>query len=80
MGKIVFMHCDLDSSDGRTVEGITLVVDGDVKTVLDYILMEKGDEFKSRTEIVNHALIDGLKILTDEIQSSKNENIAPKKK
>ena len=29
MGKIVFMHCDLDSSDGRTVEGITLVVDGD---------------------------------------------------
>ena len=73
MGKIVFMHCDLDSSDGRTV-------DGDVKTVLDYILMEKGDEFKSRTEIVNHALMDGLKILTDEIKSSKNENIAPKKK
>ena len=71
MGKIVFMHCDLDSSDGRT---------GDVKTVLDYILMEKGDEFKSRTEIVNHALMDGLKILTDEIKSSKNENIAPKKK
>ena len=68
MGKIVFMHCDLDSSDGRTVEGITLVVDGDVKTVLDYIL------------IVNHALMDGLKILTDEIKSSKNENIAPKKK
>ena len=46
MGKIVFMHCDLDSSDGRTVEGITLVVDGDVKTVLDYILMEKANLIK----------------------------------
>lgn len=73
MDKIVFMHCDLDSSDGRTVEGITLVVDGGVKTVLDYILMEKGDQFKNHTEIVNHALMDGLKILTDEIRAEKAE-------
>lgn len=73
MDRIVFMHCDLDSSDGRTVEGITLVVDGGVKTVLDYILMEKGDQFKNRTEIVNHALMDGLKNLTDEIRAEKAE-------
>lgn len=73
MDRIVFMHCDLDSSDGRTVEGITLVVDGGVKTVLDYILMEKGDQFKNRTEIVNHALMNGLKNLTDEIRAEKAE-------
>lgn len=73
MDRIVFMHCDLDSSDGRTVEGITLVVDGGVKTVLDYILMEKGDKFKNHTEIVNHALMDGLKNLTDEIRAEKAE-------
>lgn len=73
MDRIVFMHCDLDSSDGRTVEGITLVVDGGVKTILDYILMEKGDKFKNHTEIVNHALMDGLKNLTDEIRAEKAE-------
>lgn len=71
MDKIVFMHCELNGSDGRTAEGITLVVDGGVKTVLDYILMEKGDEFKNRTEIVNHALLTGLKALTDEIRESR---------
>lgn len=71
MDKIAFMHCDLNRNDGETVEGITLVVDGPVKTVLDYILMEKGDEFKNRTEIVHHALMNGLKMITDEIKAEK---------
>lgn len=71
MDKIAFMHCELDRNDGETVQGITLVVDGPVKTVLDYILMEKGDEFKNHTEIVHHALMDGLKRITDEIKSKR---------
>lgn len=71
MDKIAFMHCDLNRNDGETVPGITLVVDGPVKTVLDYILMEKGDEFKNHTEIVHHALMDGLKRITDEIKAEK---------
>lgn len=74
MDKIAFMHCDLDRNDGQTVEGITLVVDGPVKTVLDYILMEKGDEFKNYTEIVHHALMNGLKMITDEIKADKATN------
>lgn len=71
MDKIAFMHCDLNRNDGETVPGITLVVDGPVKTVLDYILMEKGDEFKNHTEIVHNALMDGLKRITDEIKAEK---------
>lgn len=71
MYKIAFMHCELNRNDGETVEGITLVVDGPVKTVLDYILIEKGDEFKNHTEIVHHALMDGLKRITDKISADK---------
>ena len=42
MGKIVFMHCDLDSSDGRTVEGITLVVGVDVGIALLPLILKIG--------------------------------------
>ncbi len=73
MDKIAFMHCDLDRNDGQKVQGITLVVDGPVKTVLDYILMEKGDEFKNHTEIVHHALMNGLKMITDEIKAEQGK-------
>ncbi len=71
MDKIAFMHCELNRNDGETVEGITLVVDGPVKTVLDYILMKKGNQFKNHTEIVHHALMDGLRRITDEMSADK---------
>lgn len=71
MDKTTFMVTDIDRSDGVTVKGITLVVDGSTRLILDYIL-EQNKNFKNHVEIVNDALMKGLKILTDEIK--KNEN------
>lgn len=75
MDKTTFMVTDIDRSDGATVKGITLVVDGSTKLILDFIL-DQNRNFKNHVEIVNDALMKGLKILTDEIkgnESKKNE-------
>lgn len=44
---------------GEKVQGITIIVDGKLKEVLD-LLMKNNPNYKNYTEIVRDALFDGI--------------------
>ena len=44
---------------GEVVEGITIIVDGKIKTAMD-IIMQKESKYNSYSEIVRDALFEGI--------------------
>lgn len=55
---------------GEKVQGITIIVDGKLKEVLD-LLMENNSGYKNYTEIVRDAFFSGVNTL---IEGYKNRN------
>ena len=54
---------------GETVQGITIVIDGKLKEVVD-LLIKKNPHYKNYTEIVRDALFKGINEIILEINNS----------
>ncbi|MEQ3122443.1 hypothetical protein AAAX76_03470 [Roseburia amylophila] len=50
---------------GEKVQGITIIVDGKLKEVLD-LLMKNNPDYKNYTEIVRDAFFDGINLMIRE--------------
>ena len=50
---------NLNDKTGEKVQGITIIVDGKLKEVLD-LLMKNNPDYKNYTEIVRDAFFDGI--------------------
>lgn len=57
---------DKEGSD-EAVDGITIIIDGPIKQVLDIIIRKSG-HYKDYTEVVRDALFEGLNSLTQSIK------------
>lgn len=56
---------------GEKVQGITIIVDGKLKEVLD-LLIKKNSSYKNYTEIVRDAVFKGINTM---IEEQKNKDI-----
>lgn len=50
---------------GERVSGITIIVDGKLKAVMD-LLIAKNDKYQDYTEVVRDAIFNGINILIQE--------------
>lgn len=57
---------------GEKVQGITIIVDGKLREVLD-LLIEKNSSYKNYTEIVRDAVFKGINTMIEE-QKNKDTN------
>lgn len=57
---------------GEKVQGITIIVDGKLKEVLD-LLIKKNSSYKNYTEIVRDAVFKGINTMIEE-QKNKDNN------
>ncbi|MFB6496560.1 hypothetical protein [Bacillus haynesii] len=55
---------------GEKVEGITIIVDGQFKQVLD-IIKAKSDSYENYTEIIRDALFEGVNSMTMKLRSKE---------
>lgn len=54
-----------NDTSGKKVEGITVIVDGKLKEVMDLILL-KNDNYANYTEVIKDALFKGINELIKE--------------
>ena len=59
---------------GEKVQGLTIIVDGKLKQVMD-IIMEKDENYNNYTEIVRDSLFNGINNLINKINKSLKHNI-----
>ncbi|MCY8142643.1 hypothetical protein CHCC20375_1347 [Bacillus licheniformis] len=55
---------------GEKVEGITIIVDGQFKQVLD-IIKAKSDSYENYTEIIRDALFEGVNSMTMKLRNKE---------
>ncbi|AAU24209.1 hypothetical protein ACG2QI_05825 [Bacillus sp. GM2] len=55
---------------GEKVEGITIIVDGQFKQVLD-IIKAKSDSYQNYTEIIRDALFEGVNSMTMKLRNKE---------
>jgi len=69
MKKTISMMSEMFENEktGEQVEGITIIIDGPLKKILN-IMKEKKPEYKDTTSLVYDALMKGLEILKEDIK------------
>jgi len=55
---------------GEKVEGITIIIDGQFKQVLD-IIKAKSDSYENYTEIIRDALFEGVNSMTMKLRNKE---------
>lgn len=59
--KITIMTEEFENEQtGETVQGVTIIIDGKLKQVIERIYQENSN-YNSHTEIIRDALLEGLK-------------------
>jgi hypothetical protein len=56
-----------NDSTGENVQGVTVIIDGKLKDVLD-IIMSKRSEYSTYVEIIRDSLFEGLNCITSQIK------------
>lgn len=64
MDRVTFLNDEFENSaTGEKVEGVTVIVDGKLRDILDDILAKNSDKYSNITEIIRDALFMGLENL-----------------
>ena len=72
-GKVTFRTDTFkEEKSGREVPGVTLIIDGPIREVLDKIIASDPDQYKTYVHAVQDALFTGINVIATEIQKKEN--------
>ncbi|TWK42492.1 hypothetical protein CHCC20347_2606 [Bacillus paralicheniformis] len=60
----------VNDQTGEKVEGITIIIDGQLKQVLD-IIKAKSDSYENYTEIIRDAVFEGVNSMTMKLRDKE---------